>query len=304
MADIAEIKGRMNSIAETKKVTDAMYMISSVKLRRAKRELESTMPYFDALREQITDLFRYIPETENRYFHASLPEGKEHFRHGILLVTSDKGLAGSYNHTAIKVAEEYMSRHPETELFIVGEYGWQHFKSRSIPFHEEFRYSAAFPSIGEAEEICVKLLSLFDTGVVDEISIIYTDYQGARPSLCKRNVLLPLDKSTFQTGREDSADSFKEFFPDVDTVLNGVVPSYLTGFIYSSLVDSYCSEQQARMLAMSTAGNNAEEMLKKLRMEYNSIRQASITNEMIEITSGAAALRAKHKKIKEEDANE
>ncbi|MGN0453220.1 MAG: ATP synthase F1 subunit gamma [Ruminococcus sp.] len=296
MASAGEIKARMQSIAETKKVTDAMYMISSVKMGRAKREVQNTEPYFSALKEQIADLFKYIPETENRYFHAPLPDGKEHLRHGILLVTSDKGLAGNYNHTAIKVAETYMARHPETELFIIGEYGRQHFKSKKIRFREEFEYSAAFPTIWEAEKICLELLEFFDNSELDEINIIYTDYKGAKPSECKRNVLIPLDKSNFQSTRDDGGKSFKEFFPDANTVLDGIIPSYLTGFIYSSLVDSYCSEQQARMLAMSTASKNAEEMLKKLNMQYNALRQAGITNEMIEITSGAKALRTKHKK--------
>ncbi len=293
MPDTGEIKARMVSVAETKKVTDAMYMISSVKMRRAKREHQSSEQFFEALRDQISDLLCYIPENDNRYFHAPLPDGREHWRHGILLVTSDKGLAGAYNQTAIKVAEECMARHPETVLFIIGEYGRQYFKSRNIPFCEEFNYSADLPSVLEAEKICIDLLDYFDSGMVDEINIIFTDYRGATVSECKRNILLPLDKSVFHTEHDIEFKPFKEFYPDAVTVLNEIVPSYLTGFIYSSLVDSYCSEQQARMTAMSTAGKNAEEMLKKLRMQYNGIRQAAITNEMIEITSGANSLRQK-----------
>ncbi len=293
MPSRSEIKSRMGSIAETKKVTDAMYMISSVKMRRAKREHQNSERYFNALEERISDLLKYIPETDNRYFHAPLPEGKEHWRHGILLVTSDKGLVGGYNQTAIKLAEEYMSRHPETMLFIVGEYGRQYFKSRKIPFEEQFNYSAAFPSVWEAEKICIELLEHFNSGAVDEINMIYTDYMGARPSVCKRRVLLPLDKSVFYSPLDEGTKPFKEFYPDANTVLNGIVPSYLSGFVYGSLVDSYCSEQQSRMLAMSTAGKNAEEMLKKLKSDYNSLRQAAITNEMIEITSGANSLKAK-----------
>ena len=106
MASTGELKSRMISVSETKKVTDAMYMISSVKMRKAKREHQNSKKYFNALEEQIADLLRHIPDTKNRYFHAPLPEGKKHFRHGILLVTSDRGLAGAYNHTAMKIAEE------------------------------------------------------------------------------------------------------------------------------------------------------------------------------------------------------
>ncbi len=301
MADASEIKARIESIKETKKVTDAMYMISSVKMRRAKKEVENTTPYFEALKDQIYDLFKYIPETKNRYFHSPLPEGRLHARHGILLITSDKGLAGNYNHAAMKVTEAYMKRHPETLLFIVGEYGRQYCRSKKIPYETNFQYSSVLPSVWEASKICIDLLDYYNNGRLDEIDIIYTDYQGSRPNECKQNCLLPLDKSRFRTSTRnvDYLYPEKEFFPDADTVLSGIIPSYLTGFIYSSLVDSYCSEQEARMTAMSTAGKNAEEMLKQLKAQYNSIRQAAITREMIEITSGAKALKAKRMKQRE-----
>lgn len=299
MADIGEIKARMVSVGETKKITDAMYMISSVKLRKAKKEVLNTEPYFSALKEQISELLKYIPEVKNRYFHTNIPDGLTHGRHGILLVTSDKGLAGSYNQSAIHVCEEIMSRHSEVKLFIVGEYGRQYFKNKKIPFEEDFGYSAAFPSVYEAQKICVELLEYFDRGDLEEINIIYTRHKGVNVTECRRNILLPLDRSIFKGAKTSGAEFdnlTREFYPDAETLLDEIVPSYLTGFIYSSLVDSYCSEQESRMTAMSTAGKNAEEMLKKLKTQYNSIRQAAITNEMIEITSGAKALKAKRVK--------
>ncbi len=300
MASAGEIKLRIGSIQETKKVTDAMYMISSVKMRRAKREVESTEPYFKALKAQISELFLYIPETENRYFRAPLAEGQEHRRRGLLVVTSDKGLAGAYNQTAIKEAEEYMRRHPETVLFVVGECGRQYFLNKKIKMADDFAYSAAFPTVWEARKICTDLLEYYNTERLDEIDIIYTDYNNGRPSQCKRNCLLPLDRSRFYSSDREDTRRDKEFYPDPDTVLDGIIPSYLTGFIYSSLVDSYCSEQEARMTAMSTAGKNAEEVLKKLQMQYNSLRQAAITREMVEITSGAKALKRKRQKKQSE----
>lgn len=300
MASAQEIKSRISGIAETKKVTDAMYMISSVKMRKARKEVEKTKPYFDALKEQIENLFRHFPKTDNRYFHVPLPKNGEHMKHGILLVTSDKGLAGGYNHTAIKVAEEYMSRHPETVIFIIGEYGRQHFINKKLNFERSFDYSATFPTVWESRKICAELLEYFDNGNLDEINVIYTDYKAGRAGECKRTCLLPLERSKFFSS-ERTDETEKEFYPDPDTVLNGIIPSYLTGFIYSSLVDSYCSEQEARMTAMNTAGKNAEEMLKKLRVQYNRVRQATITREMTEITSGAKALAHKRKKGQSED---
>ncbi len=297
MANTSEIKSRIDSVTETKKVTDAMYMISSVKRQKAKREVLNTEPYFRALEKEISKLIKFIPETNNRYFHSPLPEKRLHFRHGILLITSDKGLAGSYNHAAIKIAEEYMGRHPETRLFIMGEYGKQYFDAKKIPFERNFDYVIGLPTVWEARKICFDLLEYFDDGRLDEINIICTDYSPGRLGECKKTCLLPLDKSRFYNHPEiDSSSSTEmEFWPDADTVLSGIVPSYLTGFIYSSLVDSYCSEQEARMTAMSAASKNAEEMLKKLKSQYNSLRQAAITREMIEIGSGAKALKEKRK---------
>ncbi len=293
MPDGAEIKARIESVAETKKVTDAMYMISSVKMRKAKREVEKTTPYFKALKEEIGELFLHIPETSNRYFKVPDPKAGGHIKHGILLVTSDKGLVGSYNRTALSVCEEYISHHPETVIFIVGEYGRQYFRSKGIPYVEDFRYSAALPTVWKAHKMCADILEYFDDGRVDEINIIYTDYINGKPSECKRNVLLPLKRSRFASAKTDVDTEEKQFYPDPDTVLAGIIPSYLTGFIYSSLVDSYCSEQQARMTAMSSAGSNADEMLRELKLQYNSIRQAAITREMTEIASGARALKRK-----------
>ena len=296
MASAGEIKIRIGSIRQTKKVTDAMYMISSVKMRRARREVASTEPYFSALKEQIRELFQYIPDTDNRYFRALLPQGRRNRRRGILLVTSDKGLAGSYNQTTIREAEAYMHRNPETMLFVVGERGRQYCQNKKIPIVEEFHYSAAFPTVWEARKICTDLLEYYDAGQLDEIDIIYTEYQNGKPAKCQRNCLLPLERSQLCPTLDEPPQTGKEFFPDPDTVLEGIIPSYLTGFIYSCLVDSYCSEQEARMTAMSSAGKNAEEILKKLQMQYNSLRQAAITREMVEITSGAKALKRKREK--------
>lgn len=295
MAGASEIKGRIESVRETKKITDAMYMISSAKMRRALKDLEATTPYFEALAEKIGELFHYMPHTENRYFSVSIPEDQPHGRHGILLITADKGLAGAYNQEAIHVCEEYMSRHPQTTVFIIGEYGRQYFYSRGIPFESDFVYSAARPNLKDAEKICADLLKYYDGNRLDEISIIYTDYIGARPGVCKKLTLLPLVKTRFYSGEINTVPyDEKEFLPSPNAVLDGIVPSYLIGFIYGCLAESFCSEQQARITAMKSAGDNAEEMLKALQLQYNKLRQAAITNEMIEITAGVRALKRRN----------
>ncbi len=300
MSDIAEIRARINSVAETKKVTDAMYMISSVKMSRALREVSNTEPYFNSLSEEIGRIFRNIPDISNRYFKVPDPKTGGHMKHGVLLVTSDKGLAGEYNDNVISLCEDVLSRHSETVLFVIGEIGRQHFASKGVHTVPEFRYSAELPTVWKARRICSDLLEYFDTGRADEISIIYTDYLSGRPGEAKRSILLPLKRSLFASAQDDvTAEDARDrdvFFPDPDTVLSGIIPSYITGYIYSILVDSYCSEQQARMVAMSSASSNAENILSDLRLRYNRVRQAEITREISEITSGARALKKKKEK--------
>ena len=296
MPGASEVKSRIDGINETKKITDAMYMISSAKMRRALRDLEDTTPYFEALHESISELLRCFPQTKNRYFEAADAARKPHRNHGILLITSDKGLAGAYNHEAIRTCLRFAEQYTKTTIFIIGEYGRQYFLNHKLDFDQDFHHSALRPSMLEARRICAELLQHYDSTELDDIAIIYTDFTANKPAECKPITLLPLRRTSFAQSPDSGAPAEKEFLPSPETVLEGVVPSYLTGFIYGSLVESYCSEQEARMTAMNSAGKNAEDMLKKLRQEYNGIRQAAITREMIELTSGTKALRQKRKK--------
>ena len=267
-------------------------------MRKAKAGLEGTKPYFDALRGEIGELLLYFPETKNRYFRNEAGEGIR--KQALVLITADKGLAGNYNREAIRMAEEEIASGRGTILYPVGEYGRRYFANGKAALAKDFNCPAAFPTIHEARKICQFLLEAYNEGEVDEINVIYTVFHNGRPNTCKKQCLLPLEKSAFYASEQEPSPFGKEYSPDPDTVLNGIVPSYLTGFLYSALVESYSSEQSARMEAMQTAGNNAEDMLKQLRIEYNNVRQAAITREITEISSGAKALRAKREKQKRE----
>ena len=294
MIESAEIKSRIMSVADTKKITDAMYMISSVKMRQAQKEVENTAPYFNALKEEIAVLYSRVPDIADRYFKLSEEAVKNGAKRAILLITSDKGLAGAYNHTSLNQCAEYVSSHNDTLLFVIGEYGRQYLMSKGIPFISDFNYSASVPTVWRARLIVADLLEYFDDGRVDEIEILYTDHINSGLGKCKQTVLLPLELSGLI--KPSAVSDETEYFPSAKDVLLSVIPSYLTGFVYNSLVDGYCSEQQARMTAMSTASHNAEEMLKDLKLKYNRLRQASITREITEVTSGARALK-RNKKV-------
>ncbi len=300
MPGLSEIKLRMDSIGETKKVTDAMFMTSSVKMNRARAGLVQTMPYFRSLKREINGILSDIDAENNRYFKNNDIDGI--IGCAVLVITSDKGLAGNYNRDVIEMCEAELKKRGDLRLFVVGEYGREYFAGTGAPMAENFSYPASFPTVRTAQKICAELLEYYDNDRLDQINIIYTDHSENR---CMRQCLLPLNISDFEKSGEKSGFADREYYPDPDSVLNEIVPVYLSGFIYSALVESYCSEQEARMNAMQTAGANADEMISKLRKEYNSMRQAGITMEITEITSGANALRQKDEKADFSDkANE
>ncbi len=275
-----------------------MYMISTTKLRKTKRDLEQTRPYFQSLHKEMLRIFENIPDVKSRYIVSKSGTRRENIKCGCLVITSDKGLAGAYNHNVLKLASEYLEaqqyldRQEQTMLFVVGEYGRQFFFRKNIPVDRSFLYSAQNPSMERARDISSTLLELYDSGELDEIHIIYTDMRSGVATDVIEHQLLPIDPEEFM-GDDSVANALEEgdFMPSAASVLDAIVPSYVTGYIYSALVDSFCSEQNARMLAMDSAGRNADEMLSELSVQYNRVRQAAITQEITEVAAGARAKR-------------
>lgn len=304
MAGTKEIKGRIKSIKDTQKITNAMYMIASTKMRKAKNELDRTRPYFNALRAEIKRLFRIESNLESRYFYPADGSHVEETTYGLLVITADKGLAGAYNQNVIKQAQKMLEQHPDTKLFVVGEYGRRFFVKKKIPIEQTFLYTAQNPTMQRAREISSLLLSGFDRGELGKIFIIYTDLLSGMQEEATVTRLLPFHRSHFvdEIDERPIKDPF-EFIPDLKTVLETGVRSYVSGFIYSALVDSFCSEQNARMEAMSAANDNAEKMLAQLSVQYNRVRQAAITQEITEVSAGAKAQKKKRLKEAARNAN-
>ncbi|MBQ8525777.1 MAG: ATP synthase F1 subunit gamma [Clostridia bacterium] len=295
MATTKEIKNRISSVKDTQKITNAMYLIASTKLRKAKNELDLTRPYFNALQGEIKRIFRISEDVDNKYFYPVSGEHEFPGSYGYLVITADKGLAGVYNQNVIKKAMELMSEHENPKLFVVGEYGRHYFTSHNIPIEQSFLYTAQSPTISRARVISKILLNLFNCGQLAKIYIIYTDMQSAIDSQACSTRLLPFHRAQFITpdNSEKRVKTPFEFVPSIEKVLDNIVPSYVTGFIYSALIDSFCSEQNARMTAMDSANQNAQELLDELSVQYNHIRQSAITQEITEISSGAKSMRRK-----------
>ena len=288
MPGTKDIKNHINSVKDTQKITNAMYLIASTKLQKAKAELDKTRPYFNALRTEIKRIFRTVDNVDNRYFYPSTGEHELPGAYGYLVITADKGLAGAYNQNVIKQAVSMMKEHEDNKLFVVGEYGRQYFAMRNIPIEQSFLYSAQNPTIQRARDISAILLDMFNKGELSKIFIIYTDFSSGLSNEPRTARILPFHPAQFKTPEgEEEVDSPFEFQPSVEQVLDNMIPGYITGFVYSALVDSFCSEQNSRMTAMDSANTNAQKLLDELSMEYNHIRQSAITQEITEISSGA-----------------
>lgn len=297
MAGTSEIRQRIAGVRQTQKITHAMYLISSAKLRRAKQELDRTRPYFEALGREIGRIFHVDGSVESRYFASDgTPEAGAS---ACLVITADKGLAGAYNHNVLKRAQERLAGRPDTELYVVGEFGRRWFDQKRIVIEHSFLYTAQNPNLYRAREIARVLLERYDSGAVEAIDIVYTDLSGMNETV-RQFQLLPLPRQHFDArhgAAEDGVDF--DYQPSLRAVLESVVENYLSGYIYSALVDSFCSEQSARMEAMNAADRNAEELLSTLSKQYNRARQSAITQEITEVSAGARAQRNKKREAEQ-----
>ena len=295
MANETELKARMESIEETRKITNAMYLISSSKMKKAKQRLADTEPYFFTLQNAVARLLRHVPDVENQYLEKeNQPKGSK--KTGLLVITADKGMAGAYNQNVLKLAREEMKKLEEAGeappvLYVVGEIGRAYFERRKIPFDTQFHYTIQKPTMHRARVIAQTLLEQYRTGALTEVSIIYTQMKNAMESEAKIQRLLPLHRAHFDTPGLASIGEEMTYLPSPKEVLDSIVPNFMAGYIYSALVESYSSEQNARMNAMRSATESADDMIRSLRVSCNRIRQSSITQEITEVAGGARALK-------------
>lgn len=318
MANAKEIQNRIRSIQDTMKITRAMYMMSSMKLRKAKQQLENTEPYFFGLQDQISSILYHFPDMEHIYFDNRSSDNAESFKKkAYIVLTGDKGMAGAYNHNVIKEAQALCDNSDNYMLFVVGEIGRQYFLGQGYPVKEDSRFTATNPSMHRARVITELIVDMYNREQIDEVYVIYTKMANSIKEEVDVRQLLPLKTHQFikQEMLEKQKESFSKdgdgyddneehydndgnflIYPSPKKVLKKVVYNYVTGFIYGALVEASASEENARMMAMQSATDNAEEMLKDLSVQYNRVRQAAITQEITEVIGGAKALKKKKRK--------
>lgn len=294
MGNMREIRDRIKSINDIMKITNAMYLISSSKLKKAKKDLAATQPYFNKLVYAMRSILSRAPDDINmRYFDRREEIKPEDRKVGYIVITADKGMCGSYNHNVIKLTEEKMAASKHSSLFVMGQVGRMYFQRRShageLDVDAKFIFTTQNPTLYRARQIAEQMLKLFEEEKLDDIYMIYTDMVSSMAFEPKILQLLPLDAEHFvQEKGEITRHHEAQFVPTPNVVMEHLTPNFMKGMIYGAMVESFCSEQQARMSAMDSATTSAKDMLQTLSLQYNRARQAAITQEITEVVGGAS----------------
>ena len=283
MASLKDIRDRIKSVKSIQKVTSAMKMVAAAKVRKAQEKMEQARPYTSALEETINHI---LPDV--RRDDLDLLNVREIRRKAYVIVSADRGLAGGFNSNIIKVSEKEIAEFGKenVDLFCIGKKARDHFKRRDyniIESHIDFWSELNFDN---AMMIGRSAIDHFTSGKVDEIHVIYNYFVNMAQQETKSEVLLPLSYDD-----EDFEEKDRLYEPSKEVLVSSLVPRHLNIQIWKYLLESYASEQAARMMAMENATTNAGDMIKSLTLEFNKARQAAITTEMLEIVSGAEALK-------------
>ena len=282
MANLKDIRDRIKSVKSIQKVTKAMKMVAAAKMRRAQERMEESRPYSNSLAEVIQHL---LPDIDR----DALPllDVRDIKRKAYVVVSADRGLAGAFNTNLLKVAQKEIDSFgkEKVDLFCIGKKARDHFKRREyniINSHVDFWADMKFNS---AITIGRSIIDHFTTGKVDEIHVVYNYFINVGQQEVKSEVLLPL---IYEEKNGVTHDRLYE--PSKEELVSSLIPRHLNVQMWKYLLESYASEQAARMLSMENATTNAQDMIKDLTLEFNKARQAAITTEMLEIVSGAEAL--------------
>ena len=291
MSNLREIRGRINSVRNTMKITNAMYLLASSKVKKARRSVDETAPFFRAVQTTMEEILTNAGQVSSScgYFRQTKGENK---RRLFIIITSDKGLAGAYNHNITRLAEEKIALPGNDSLMFIGYSGRNYFMRQQkerpeLTMEDEYTAPAVEPVMWRAVDYARHIAKRFREQETDEVWLIYTRLVNALSSEPECIRLLPLEASSFvkaEGGRRGMV-----YLPSPEDVFTKSVPNYLTGILYGAMVEAYAAEQNSRMQAMDSATGNAKEMLQDLSLLYNRVRQAAITQEITEVIGGAQA---------------
>lgn len=309
MAQLAEIKKRIASVKDIKQMTRAMELISAVKMRRARQQLEKTLPFFMLCAETMIELDEIGVHIDHPFFQLRKHKPGDTWKIGYFILTGDQGLAGAYNLNVLTTTEKHIQMktvdniqkgmNTTTKLYVAGKIGKDRLARNGFDVDKDFHYPINAPTFYRARDIADYIYDLYASGEVDLVYFIYTKMESAIKMSPMVTRVLPVNPKglaelvpeNFELpGRGIKANRDMEFVPSLDSVVDYLINTYLNGMVYGVLTEAYASEQTARMTAMDNATDNANEMMHKLTLENNRARQAQITNEISEIVGGAEVL--------------
>ena len=287
MASMRDIKRRKESIQSTGQITKAMKLVATVKLQKAKARAEESQPYFNAMYATVKSMLRKSGNIDHPYLNG-VGEGKK----GIIVITSNRGLAGGYNSNVMKLVTESGMSKDDVVIYAVGRKGRDGMARRGYEIVQDYSEAMNEPLFSDASEIGKQVLSDFTEGKISEIYLAYTVFKNTVSHIPTFIRLLPVafEESEEEEVKSEDALTMMNYEPEAEEALELIIPKYINSLIYGGLVQALASENGARMQAMDSATSNADEMIADLGLKYNRARQSSITQELTEIIAGANAI--------------
>lgn len=286
---LKEVRNRITSVQSTQQITKAMKMVSAAKLRRAQDAITQMRPYAQKLQEMLSNIIGSTESDLNIALATERPVEKVM----IVVITSDRGLCGGYNSNLIKLAksrikEVYAEQNAKGNVTIIplGKKGYEHFQKNNIKQNDAYWNLFTGLSFEGVQEVAAYIMDAFKNKEVDHVEIIYSEFKNAATQRFVVEQFLPVKKATPQGNKKTDFI----FDPAQDVMIAELMPKILNTQLFKAVLDAHASEHGARMTAMDKASDNANELLKNLKISYNRARQAAITTELTEIVSGAAAL--------------
>lgn len=296
MASMRDIKRRRASIQSTSQITKAMKLVSTVKLQKAKGHAEETKPYFDKMYQTVSGMLaKSGGSSSNPYLRAKKDDGP--VKKGVILITSNRGLAGGYNSNVVKLVTQGDFEKENTIIYPVGRKGLENMQRLGYTCDGDYSEVMNKPLFGDAVTIGKTVTSALENGEIDEVYLAYTVFKNTVTQIPTLIKILPFgeeDLSAMQAEEQPEekkgAVALMNYEPEEEETLSYIIPLYMNSLIFGALVEAVASENGARMQAMDSATSNAEEMIDTLGLQYNRARQAAITQELTEIVAGASAI--------------
>ena len=285
MASMRDIKRRKGSIQSTQQITKAMKLVSTVKLQKAKGRAERTDPYFQYMYRTVSSILAHSGNIDHPYLRSGESKKK-----AIVVLTSNRGLAGGYNANVVKlITESDDVAKEDVVIYAVGRKGIEILERKGYHIEVDASEIMENPTYPDAAALCKRVLDDFAEGKIGEIYLAYTHFKNTVSQEAQLIRMLPVEVSE-PLEEKSSREILMNYEPNEQEALNQIIPKYVTSLFYGALVEAVASENGARMQAMDSATSNAEEMIEDLSLKYNRARQGSITQELTEIIAGANAI--------------